>query len=406
MGWRELTIMDQREEFVRLAVTPGANRSELCRRFGISREKGYKWLRRYLAEGRAGLADRPRRPRRSPRRTPAAMEAAVLRVRADSNNAWGGRKIARRLVDTGHGAVPAPSTITEILRRHGRLEERAGEHPGPWRRFERAQPNELWQMDFKGHFAIGGGRCHPLTALDDHSRYALGLEACGDERDATVRERLVGLFRRYGLPLEMLVDNGAPWGDAGGQPYTGLAVWLIRHGVRLTHGRPYHPQTQGKDERFHRTLKAELLNGRSFGDLAQCQRAFDRWRNVYNHERPHEALGMDTPGRRYRPSPRAFPETPPPIEYAPGDAMRKVGRDGLISFNGRSWRLGKPFRGQPVALRPGAEDGVFTVHFCTQRIAVLDLRDPPGAACGFVDNAGALPTTPQAQQHPQQTDSH
>src|SRR5665213_1230877 len=239
MPWRELSIMDQREEFVRLASVGGANRSELCRRFGISRSKGYKWLQRYAAEGQEGLADRSRRPLRSPGRSADTVEAAVLGIRASSNDAWGGRKIAKVMSRNGEPAVPAPSTITAILRRHGQLDRRDGEHPGSFQRFERAAPNELWQMDFKGHFPLSHGRCHPLTVLDDHSRYALGLEACGNEQDATVRERLVTLFRRYGLPFAMLMDNGSPWGDAGGQPFTIFTVWLMRLGIRVAHGRPY-----------------------------------------------------------------------------------------------------------------------------------------------------------------------
>ena len=401
MPWRELSVMDQREEFVRLASVPGANKAELCRRFGISRDKGYKWLRRYRAEGREGLCDRSRRPQRSPSRTPAPVEAEVLRIRAASNGAWGGRKIAAVMARRGSETVPAASTITAILRRHGKLEGRAGEHPGPYRRFERAHPNELWQMDFKGHFALPCGRCHPLGVLDDHSRYALGMEACGDEQDATVRERLVAVFRHYGLPFEMLMDNGPPWGDAGDQPYTALAVWLIRLGVQVTHGRPRHPQTQGKEERLHRTLIAEVLNGRSFRDLADCQRAFDAWRPVYNHERPHEALGLATPGERYRPSPRAFPETLPALEYGPGDLVRKVSSDGLISFRNRPVRVGGAFRGQHVALRPTTCDGVFSVHFCAQVIATLDLRAGAPSPCGLVDIARAMPTTPQAPQQQQ-----
>ena len=405
MPWRDRSVMDQREEFVRLASVEGANKSALCRRFGISRAKGYKWLGRYAGEGRAGLYDRPRRPRRSPRRTPVAVEAEVLRVRAAHNNAWGGRKIAAAMRKAGWNGVPAASTITGILRRHGKLEERAGEHPGPHLRFEHVAPNELWQMDFKGHFALAAGRCHPLTVLDDHSRYAVGLAACADERDATVRERLVAAFRRYGLPLRMLMDNGAPWGDAGDQPYTALTVWLLRLGVGVTHGRPFHPQTQGKDERFHRTLKAEVLNGRAFGDLADCQRAFDVWRRVYNHERPHQALGMAVPGARYRASPRGFPERLPAIEYGPGDKVRKVNQSGLISFANRAVRVGKAFRGQPVALRPTERDGVLAVHYCAHRIGTLALDAPPPPACGFVDIAKAMPTTPQAQQQPQSIES-
>jgi transposase InsO family protein len=393
--------MEQREEFVRLALVAGANVSELCRRFGISRAKGYKWLGRYRVEGRAGLADRSRRPRHSPSQTSTAVEGEVLRIREASNNVWAGRKIAKVMRRAGAAQVPAPSTITAILRRHGKLEERRHEHPGPYRRFERPAPNELWQMDFKGHFAMSQGRCHPLTVLDDHSRYSLTISACGNERDATVRPQLVSVFRRYGLPFAMLMDNGAPWGDAGDQPHTVFTAWLMRLGVGVIHIRPMHPQTQGKDERFHRTLQAEVLSGRSFRDLPSCQRAFDRWRHVYNHERPHEALALATPVERYRASSRTYPETLPPIEYGPGDIVRKVDQDGFITLKSHSIRISKAFRGHPIALRPTEQDGVLSVHFCAHQIATLDLRDVGLDACGFVDNARALPTSPQAQQQQQ-----
>src|SRR6266702_1393475 len=287
MPWRERLIVDQREEFVKLALAPGANRRELCSRFGISRSKGYKWLGRYATQGRTGLADRSRRPHHSPTRTCEAVEAAVLRIREDSNDAWGGRKIAQVLKRDRGQIAPAPSTITQILRRHGKLEQRASEHPGPYQRFEREQPNELWQMDFKGDFALGRGRCYPLTIIDDHSRYALGIEACANHQDGATRERLMMVFRRYGLPDAMLMDNGSPWGDPGGGRFTAFTVWLLRLGVRVTHGRPYHPQTQGKDERFHRTIAAEVLANRQFGDLAECQRVFDKWRHKYNPASQH-----------------------------------------------------------------------------------------------------------------------
>jgi len=396
MPWREQSVMEQREEFVLLALAKGANKSELCRRFGISRDKGYKWLKRYAAEGEEGLCDRSRRPKRSPARTQDVTEARVLAIRAESNNAWGGRKIARVLWDEER-LVVAPSTVTSILRRHGKLSEAAKEHPGPLQRFERAAPNELWQMDFKGHFPLSQGRCHPLTVLDDHSRYSLGLEACGDEKDATVRERLTTVFRRYGVPFAMLMDNGAPWGDAADQPFTVFTLWLIRLGIRVSHCRPYHPQTQGKDERFHRTLKAEVLNANSFCDLAACQRSFDRWRQIYNHRRPHEALGLMTPVTRYKVSPRPFPERLPTIEYGPGDIVRKVDCNGVVRFKGRGIRMGKPFRDQPIALRSTERDGVFSAHFCTQPIGTIDLRSAKRTR-EVVDIAKAMPTTSQVHQ--------
>ena len=248
MPWRELTVIDQREEFAKLALAQGANLSELCRRFGISRSNGHKWLSRYLKQGRDGLADRSRRPHRSPTRTVAAVEASVLRIRDESNNAWGGRKIAHVMAREGAAAVPAASTITEILRRHGKLEQNASEHPGPWQRFERAQPNELWQMDFKGDFALLRGRCHPLTVIDDHSRYALCAQACSNQQDVVTRQQLVAVFRRYGLPDTMLMDNGSPWGDSGGGRCRPRCLWACGHraGRRAgwrSRGRDVHKST-------------------------------------------------------------------------------------------------------------------------------------------------------------------
>jgi transposase InsO family protein len=402
MPFCEVSMMDQKREFVEFATKEGANIRKLCRRFGISPTTGYKWRERCRAEGLAGLVEHSRRPHSSPQRTSTAVEAKVLKVRDDSNGVWGGRKIKRTLEDCGETDVPAASTITAILRRHDRLTEAgSAQHPGPWQRFERDGPNELWQMDFKGHFATHSGRCHPLTALDDHSRYNLVLSACGNEQGRTVRRELEIAFRRYGLPLAMLMDGGPPWSDPGGDAYTGFSVWLMWLGIRVLHGRPRHPQTQGKEERFHRTLKAEVINGRSFRDLVDCQRAFDQWRPRYNHERPHEALGMATPAKRYRPSSRCFPEVLPAIEYAPGDQVRKVDSDGFISFRNRPWRIGKAFRGELVALRPTDEDGVFAVHYCAHRIATLDLRQVDSRACGLVDNAARCPQGPQPKQQQQ-----
>jgi transposase InsO family protein len=393
MPFRGVSAMDRKREFVMFAAAEGANVRELCRRFEISPTTGYKWLGRHRAQGAAGLIERSRPPQTHRLRTPAAVEAKVVEVRDRSNNVWGGRKIKRALKDRGEVDISAASTITQILKRHDRLTEAgSAEHPGPWLRFERESPNELWQMDFKGHFAMPSGRCHPLTALDDHSRTNLVLAACRDEQGQTVRRHLEDAFRRYGLPLAMLMDGGSPWSDPGGDPLTRFSVWLMRLGVRVVHGRPRHPQTQGKEERFHRTFKAEVVSGRSFRDLADCQRAFDDWRGRYNHERPHEALGMATPAQCYRPSSRPFPEVLPPIEYGAGDQVRKVGSDGFVSFKNRYWRIGKGLRGELIALRPTREDGVFAVHFCAHRIGAINLNEADNEACGPCGQRCASPT--------------
>jgi hypothetical protein len=160
----------------------------------------------------------------------------------------------------------------------------------PFIRFEHAAPNDLWQMDFKGHVALRAGRLHPLTVLDDHSRFSVALSACADQTTETVKARLITAFRRYGLPWRIATDNGPPWGDGGRNDFTLLTVWLIETGITMSHSRPCHPQTLGKDERFHRSLKAEALQGPPFADLAEAQHAFDQWRHVYNAQRPHDAL--------------------------------------------------------------------------------------------------------------------
>jgi transposase InsO family protein len=303
------------------------------------------------------------------------MEEAVLGVR-DEHPCWGGRKIRRRLVNLGKEGVPSASTITEILRRHGRIEKEASRRAAPGRRFEHARPNDLWQMDFKGHFGLtAGGRCHPLTVLDDHSRFALALHACGNEQGSTVQVVLTAVFRRYGLPWAMLMDNGSPWGNDEVHRHTPLTVWLMEQGIRISHGRPYHPQTQGKDERFHRTLEAELLRGREFSDLEDCQVHFDPWREMYNTERPHEALELAVPASRYQVSPRRFVETPVEWDYGPAAVTRKVYDQGCISFRGREHKVGRAFQGRRVGLRPLDQDGRFGVYFCRTKIHEIDLRE-------------------------------
>jgi hypothetical protein len=233
-------------------------------------------------------------------------------------------------------------------------------------------------MDFKGDYLLGSGRCYPLTVLDDHSRFSLGLSACANQRWTTVRGRLEGIFRCYGLPERLLMDNGAPWGARGqkGLELTRLEVWLVRLGIGVVHSRPSHPQTLGKDERFHRTLKAEVLSRGAPPDLQAQQRAFDRWREIYNFERPHEALGLEVPARRYQPSPREFPATLPPITYPSSLSVRKVGAQGKISFRGRSFRISKALVGLPVALKPGLQDGRYDVLHGPHPLTTIDLVEP------------------------------
>ena len=376
MGWSEVSVMSMRREFVKLATQEGANVRELCRRYKISPTTGYKWIKRGADETET-YQDRSRRPLHSPNRTGPTIERLVLEIR-DEHPVWNARKI-RRLLKRQLRAdqeLPAASTLGQILKRNGRIREEASAAAHEWHRFEHERPNELSQIDFKGHFQIGEGRCYPLTMIDDHSRYSQILKACTNERTDTVKEHLIDAFRRFGLPGRMNMDNGNPWGNPTGARYTKLTVWLIRLGVGISHSRPLHPQTNGKDERFHRTLKAELLANRWFSTLAEVQKAFDRWREIYNQERPHEALGLEVPASRYRASVRSYPEVLPPIEYDASDVIRSVRPNGQVSFEGASYFVGQAFGGEKVALRPTNDDGVWAVFFCRERVATIDRRDP------------------------------
>jgi transposase InsO family protein len=372
MPWRAVSVMDQRREFVGLAMQQAVNRRELCKRFGVSPDTGYRWLARHLA-GDAELIDRSRRPHNSPSRCAAETEAQVLAVR-DAHPAWGARKIAWCLEREGT-APPAVSTVHEILRRHGRIKPPIGGGRAD-QRFEKEAPNLLWQMDFKGWVRLtNDAQCHPLTVVDDHSRFAVCLAACANEQGKTVQAQLDITFRRYGLPEAFFVDNGGPWGDSSGSSWTRLGVWLLKLGVDVLHSRPFHPQSRGKNERFHRTLKAEVFALQRFRDLDEVQYAFDRWRIVYNFERPHHALDLEVPASRYRPSPRAMPDRLPQIEYDEHDTVRTVPTTkDYVRFKGRSWKVPQAFRGERVAIRPRSTDGHYGVFFGSRQIAHIDLH--------------------------------
>lgn len=373
MGWQEVSVADRRWEFVMLASLAGASITALCARFGISRQTGHLWLRRFAA-GERDFEDRSRRPRHSARRLSGDLEDRILAVR-DAHPAWGARKIAAVLRRNGL-EPPAASTVHAVLSRHGRI---APGSPGrAYGRFERATPNALWQMDFKGRVRLGcGAWLHPLTVIDDHSRFAVGLAACADQRTQTVQARLERTFRHHGLPERIYVDNGSPWG--GGRPgqWTPLRLWLLKLGIETIHSKPYHPQGRGKNERFHRSLAAEVFSLVQFADFDDAQAAFDRWRHIYNRERPHQALDFTTPAERYRPSKRAFPATLPTPGYAPGEIVRRVGTTkAYLSFRNRHWKVPEAFLGETLAIRPRLPDGRFAICFGSHEIASIDLNSP------------------------------
>ena len=368
--------MKQRLDFVTLAIALNDGRfAELCRRFAISRKTGYKWLNRFRLLGEAGLADRSRKPRRHPSFTLPQIEQIILNERhAHPGN--GPRKLRRRLLNKGHAGLPASSTFARILKRNALIDPVISQQHTPFIRFERPLPNQLWQMDFKGHFPLGsGGRCHPLTIIDDHSRFLICLHACPDQTTRTVQELLTNAFIRYGLPDQILCDNGPPWGSPSSD-LTLLSFWLLRQGIQVLHGRPRHPQTQGKDERFHRTLKDELLTRHDWPDLSKTQQRFEIFREDYNHHRPHHALELNVPASRYRVSPRSFTHENPPIQYAPDELTRTVRSGGQITLNNHTYYIGRALATQTVVLRPHKREDHYTVCIGSIPLGLIDLNAP------------------------------
>jgi transposase InsO family protein len=367
----------QRLEFIEFARQSGANVRELCRRYGVSPTTAYKWLRRHREQGSKGLEERSRRPHSSSRQTSAGVERLVVEVHGRFPYR-GARKLRQVLYNEGHRELPAASTIAMILERHGCQVRTPVSQQAVYQRFVHAEPNRLWQMDFKGDFAMRSGRCHPLTVLDDHSRFALCLKACPAVNGGYAAPALEQVFRRFGLPERILCDNAGPWGTSDKRArFTAFGVWLLRLGVDIIHGRPLHPQTQGKCERFHRSFKVEVLNRSTpWRDLAHCQSHFDEWRESYNHVRPHHALDLATPASHYRPSLRAMPVTLPLIEYLPEDHVRAVKSKGEITFRNHFFFIGAAFAGLPLALRPALPDGRFDVFFSWKKLGSIDLASP------------------------------
>lgn len=347
MPWKERTVMDKRSRFLAEAISKERSFSAVCRAYGISRKTGYKWLHRY--ETGQALSDKSRAPRHRPHKTAPEIEQEILRIRT-KHPGWGPRKLLHELSQQVHTNLPSKSTVENILKRNGRITPEASEAATPYTRFERERPNELWQMDFKGDFALlDGQRCYPFDILDDCSRYGLTLHA----NRGTSAEEFVPLFthilEEYGLPDAILCDNGKPWGDSKGG-ITQFDVWMMRLGVLPIHGRPLHPQTQGKLERFHRTMKDELLRYKPLRNAQQAQAEFDAWLYAYNNERAHEALGLRVPAAVYRPSKRTLLNADRPVEYDTGSLLYKVNYKGYISIRKHRYYLTEALIGEYLQL--------------------------------------------------------
>jgi len=371
MSWKEKTVEQSREEFVLAALCGEDSISELCRKAGISRPTAYKWMRRYQAG--EPLSDRSHTTRDHPNRTPPETEALILEART-RHPTWGGRKLIRYLQDKGYQNLPAASTATEILKRGGRISPEESEAHKPYRRFQKEEPNQLWQMDFKGHFAMADGRrCHPLTMSDDCSRKLLCLDAYDNERWKSVERSLLRVFSEYGLPDAILSDNGPPWADHT-NGYTPYEIWMMQLGILPMHGRALHPQTQGKEERFHRTLKEDVLKRYTIRDLVEAQSIFDHYREEYNVERPHAALNYDVPEKHYRSSARKLPSTWGEPEYDAGATLRKVNCKGYLSIQKHRYYLSESFAGKYVELLFRSENKV-RVCYGAYKIAKINLSE-------------------------------
>lgn len=370
MPWEQKTVIEQREDFV-LAAQECSNFSALCRTFGISRKSGYKWVQR-AAAGEA-LDDRSRRPGRVSNRTPEAVEGKILALRAQQPG-WGARKLKVVLERSGEADIPCERTICRILRRHGCIDPEESRKRQPFQRFEREHCNELWQTDFKGEFRTLDGRyCYPLNIIDDHSRFVLRI-AAADSTLQVVIPVFESAFREYGLPQAVLSDNG--WQFASfHQGYTRFEKWLMDLNILPIHGRLRHPQTQGKIERFHGTMKREFLRHRNFANAAQANRQLQRWRHTYNMQRPHEALGMCCPGEVYVPSTRCLPRRIPAAQYGGQFQVVKVNSAGYIRLDDFKTYLSETMAGCPIELRPSEDGEVIIACYRRFKIAEFSARN-------------------------------
>jgi hypothetical protein len=381
MPWKILSAVGERWRFAQAALKQLKPFTALCHAFGISRQCGYKWLCRFHQDGRSGLHNHSRRPRRSPRRTPARWRQSVRRLRQRFPH-WGAKKIYARLHrQFPRARLPAVRTITKWLprlcpmRRRHRHSRRGPRLTLPPLTLP-AAPNDVWTVDFKGFFrTTDGTRCDPLTVRDLFSRWLLAVRILPHQRQAAVRRVFIGLFRRYGLPKVIRMDNGSPFGSTGAWGLSALSVWWLTLGIRVEFIRPGHPEENGAHEQMHRELKRDTTRPPAAHPPGQ-QRRSDRWRKYYNTERPHEALGGRYPSDLYRRSRRHY-RGPQPIRCPRGWVVRHVRHNGQIKWQGRRRSIGEAFVGQPVALRRQSK-GIYEIYFQRLLLGTLHDRDAGG----------------------------
>ncbi len=364
MPWRETSAMDERLRFVQDVHRPGWSIAELCRRYAVSRQTGYKWLAAYERAGPAGLADGSHRPHTSPQATTPTVVRLILDLQR--RYTWGARKV-RRLLQARVPAdqVPTKTTIHRILERHGRVRPRRRSQ----RRFHAGapgtpmeHPNAVWTADFKGQFRTGNGvYCYPLTVQDGATRYLLGCRGLPAPTTEGSQPVLAQLFRRYGLPERIRTDNGQPFASHALGRLSTLSVWWVRLGIRPELIEPAHPEQNGRQERMHKTLKAATARPPQ-AHLAAQQGCFDRFRQRYNDERPHEALGDATPASCYAPSPRPYRSRLEPLVYPGHYERRLVSRNGGVRWTHRWVNASHLFAELEIGFEE-IDDGLWTVYF-------------------------------------------
>lgn len=375
MPWKEYRVMDQRARFILEWGEGTRSVTELCDEYGISRTAAYKWIGRYEEDGIEGLGDRSRRPLTSPNKVGAQMVERIVAVRM-AHPSWGGRKIAWTLEQQGCKDVPEASTVDRVLRRLNlsrarRRRQRPG-HPGrPM--ITPSGPNELWTADFKGQFRLRDGRyCYPLTVADLHSRFLLACQGLYSTEHEGTQRTFERLFHEYGLPAAIRTDNGSPFASVGLARLSRLSVWWIKLGIHPELTELASPQQNGCHERMHRTLKAEATRPPQ-ANLNLQQRTFNRFRQIYNTERPHEALHLATPASRYTRSKRAYPSRLAPPEYPAHFEVRYVSGNGGLRWHSQWVRVSAVLHGEYVGLE-AVDDGKWLVYFYGYLIGRLNER--------------------------------
>lgn len=374
MPWKEKTVEQNREEFVRRALGHEATKSALCREYGISRVTGDKWIRRFL-EGES-LSDKSRAPGTHPNRISPEAEARIVNARK-KEPAIGAKKTRQMLLDEGWLDPPSVSTINEVFKRNGLITKAASEAATHHIRFQKETPNEMWQADFKGDFLLQNGvRCYPLSILDDYSRACLCADAKENTQLNSTKSSFINTFRNFGLPKSILCDNGTPWGSSQSTSITAFEVWLMEQGVLPLHIRPRHPQTQGKVERFNGSYKKERLAFYIPFDMADAQKCRLEYMNFYNNVRPHHALELGKPSQFYTPSNRQYQENISEWEYESGGELRKVKSSGYLTYQNQGYYLSEGLGTKEVMLYPDKlHDGLINVTFRQFVVAKLSLED-------------------------------